>query len=143
MNDICDEIDHNKTEKRAMVNLHHGDIFRIDLSRPIGSSPGNRRQLLRAQPDSLNRSKIAAIVFVPLTRNMEWAKAPEIVELPKQISDFTRDSVANVSQIITIDIVALPHRVGKLPSDKLQLILSRKEIIVEKQEEVCVHSTFS
>ena len=115
-----------------MVNISQGDIWWADLSEPIGSSPGYKRPVIIVQSDSINRSIIATVVCVPLTSNMEWAKAPGNVELPKQTTGLNRDSVANVSQIITIDKGTLTDRVGKLPASKLQLIISGIGLILGK-----------
>ncbi len=67
-----------------------------------------------------------------MTSNIEWAKAPGNVELPKQMTGLSKDSVANVSQIITIDKRTLTERVGKLPANKLQLIITGIGIILGK-----------
>ncbi len=115
-----------------MVTINQGEIWWADLSEPIGSSPGYKRPVIVVQTDALNRSRIATVVCVPLTSNMEWAKAPGNVELTKQITGLPKDSVANVSQILTIDKEVLINLVGKLPSNKLQLILSGIGIILGK-----------
>ena len=115
-----------------MVTINQGEIWWADLAEPIGSSTGYRRPVIIVQSDSINRSRIATVVCVPLTSNMEWSKAPGNVELSKQITGLSKDSVANVSQIITIDKGTLTDRVGKLPSNKLQLIISGVGIILGK-----------
>jgi mRNA interferase MazF len=115
-----------------MVSISQGDIWWADLSEPIGSAPGYRRPVIIVQSDAINRSKIATVVCVSLTSNIEWAKAPGNVELPKQITGLFKDSVANVSQIITIDKGTLTERIGKLPSNKLQLIITGIGIILGK-----------
>ncbi len=115
-----------------MVDITQGDIWWADLSEPIGSAPGYRRPVIIVQSDALNKSRISTVVCVPLTSNMEWAKAPGNVELIKQMTGLSKDSVANVSQIITIDKQTLTDRVGKLPDNKLQLILIGIGIVLGK-----------
>ena len=115
-----------------MVSISQGEIWWADLSEPIGSAPGYKRPVIIVQSDAINRSKIATVVCVPLTSNIEWAKAPGNVELPKQMTGLSKDSVANVSQIITIDKGTLTERVGKLPANKLQLIITGIGIILGK-----------
>ena len=53
------------------------------------------------QGDPLNRSRVSTVVCVPLTTNLRWANAPGNVELPGRLTGLSKDSVANVSQIIT------------------------------------------
>ena len=76
------------------------------------------------QGDSFNRSRIATVVCVPLTSNLRLADAPGSVFLPAQATGLPRDSVANVSQILTIDEVLLTDRVGKFSSRDLHLVLA-------------------
>ena len=55
------------------------------------------------QGDTLNRSRVAPVVYVPLTSNLRWANAPGNVALSKRATGLPRDSVANVSQMVTLD----------------------------------------
>ena len=76
------------------------------------------------QGDALNRSRIATVVSVPLTGNLRWADAPGNVSLSARLTGLPKDSVANVSQIVTLDRDLLTERVGKLPRAKLELIFA-------------------
>ncbi len=67
------------------------------------------------QGDALNRSRIATVVCVPLTSNLRWANAPGNVSLAARLTGLPKDSVANVSQIVTLDKDLLTERVGRLP----------------------------
>jgi len=75
------------------------------------------------QGDAFNRSRIATVVCVPLTSNTRWANAPGNVELPARSTGLAKDSVANVSQLVTLDKVALTDRVGKVSRAKLNLVV--------------------
>ena len=86
-----------------MVAVRRGEVWWADISQPLGSAPGFRRPVVFVQGDSLNRSQIATVVCVPFTSNMRWADAPGNVTLPSAASGLAKDSVANVSQIVTID----------------------------------------
>ena len=55
---------------------------------------------------------------------MDWAGAPGNVSLSSELTGLPKDSVANVSQIVTIDKATLTERVGKLAQAKMRLILS-------------------
>jgi len=86
------------------------------------------------QRDALNRSRIATTVCVPLTSNLKWGLAPGNLRLSARLTGLPKDSVANVSQIITItlDKDLLTDRVGKLPRQKLELLLSGIDVILGK-----------
>ena len=84
------------------------------------------------QGDALNRSRIATVVCVPLTSNLKWALAPGNVHLPARLTGLPRESVANVSQIVSVDKDLLSARVGKLPRSKLELVLSGIDTVLGK-----------
>jgi mRNA interferase MazF len=84
------------------------------------------------QGEPLNRSRIATVVCVPLTGNLHWANAPGNVFLSARLSGLPKDSVANVSQIVSVDRDLLTERVGKLPRAKLELILSGIDVVFGK-----------
>ena len=78
----------------------------------------------------MNRSRIATVVCVPLTSNLRWENAPGNVPLPARLSGLTKDSVANVSQIVSLDKDLLTEVVGKIPRVKLELILSGIDVVL-------------
>ncbi len=82
------------------------------------------------QGDALNRSRIATVVCVPLTSNVKWAAAPGNVLLPPGVTWLPKESVANVSQVVTLDKTDLTERAGKLPRSKLRLVLSGIDVIL-------------
>ena len=99
---------------------------------PAGSSPGFRRPVVIVQSDALNHSRIATIVCVPLTSNLKWELAPGNVRLSARLTGLPKDSVANVSQIVTVDKAFLTERVGKLPRLKLELLLAGIDVVLGK-----------
>ena len=82
------------------------------------------------QGDALNRSRIPTVVCVPLTSNLAWAKAPGNVLLPARMTRLSKDSVANVSQVVTLDKSIFTDRVSKLPHAKLELVLSGLDVVL-------------
>jgi mRNA interferase MazF len=82
------------------------------------------------QGEALNRSRTAAVVCVALTSNMKWSSAPGNVTLPSSATGLSKDSVANVSQIVTLDKAELTERVGKLSRAKLELVLSGIDVVL-------------
>ncbi len=113
-----------------MVAIGQGDIWWADLPDPMGSAPGFRRPVLVVQGDALNRSRISTVVCVPLTSNLEWAAAPGNVSLAAKLTNLPKDSVANVSQVVTLDRAVLTERTAKLPQRKLDLVLAGLDAVL-------------
>ena len=103
--------------------IAQGDVCWADLPDPTGSGPGSRRPVIVVQGDALNRSRIATAICVPLTSNLDWADAPGNVLLPARSTHLPKDSVANASQIVTIDRRLLSERVGRLNRPQLDAVL--------------------
>lgn len=110
--------------------ISQGEIWWAGLSAPAGSGPGFRRPVVVVQCDALNSSRIGTVVCVPLTSNLKWALAPGNVRLTARLTGLPKDSVANASQIVTLDKQFLTDCVGKLPRPKLALILSGIGVIL-------------
>ena len=107
-----------------------GDVCWADLPEPVGSGPGFRRPVLVVQGDAFNRSRLATVVCVPLTSNLKWANAPGNVFLPSRSSGLSKDSVANVSQIVTLDRALLTERVGRISKKQLELVFAGVDIVL-------------
>ncbi len=107
-----------------------GEVWWADLAEPSGSEPGFRRPVVVVQGDAFNRSHIATVVCVALTSNLRWAEAPGNVLLSVRDTGLPKDSVANVSQLVTLDREALTERVGTLPAKKLELVLLGIDIVL-------------
>jgi mRNA interferase MazF len=66
------------------------------------------------QNDAFNRSRLRTVVAVVLTSNLRLVDAPGNVMVPAKASGLPRDSVANVSQIVTLDRDVLIEPAGRL-----------------------------
>ena len=110
--------------------IAQGEIWWADLAEPSGSKPGFRRPVVVVQGNAFNRSRLPTIVCVVLTSNLRWANAPGNVLLTTPMTRLPRDSVANVSQIVTLDRAALTERVGGLPQATIDLILTGIDIVL-------------
>src|SRR5262245_28125649 len=115
-----------------MVEVAQGETWWADLPEPTGSGPGFRRPVVIVQGDHLNRSRIATVVCVPLTSNLNWADAPGNVVLSSKLTGLPKDSVANASQIVTLDRQYLSERVGRLPAKKLALVMNGIDVVLGK-----------
>lgn len=104
--------------------VSQGEIWWADLPAPTGSAPGFRRPVVVVQGEALNFSRIATVICVPVTSNLRWAQAPGNVILEARHTGLAQDSVANVSQIVTLDKDQLTECTGKISRAKLRLILA-------------------
>jgi len=82
------------------------------------------------QSDALNASRIATVVCVPLTSNLHWSDAPGNIVLRSRATGLPKDSVANVSQIVTLDRELLRERVGRLSTRQLGLVLAGIDVVL-------------
>jgi mRNA interferase MazF len=110
--------------------IGQGEIWWADLGEPLGSAPGYRRPVLVVQCDAMNASRIGTVVCVPLTSNLKWGDAPGNVVLPARATGLPKDSVANVSLIVSLDKQQLTERVGKITRRTLDLVLSGIDVIL-------------
>lgn len=110
--------------------IAQGEVWWADLPAPEGSAPGFRRPVVIVQGDAFNRSALRTAVCVPLTSNLRWAEAPGNVLLTSRASGLPRESVANVSQVVTLDRAVLAERVGKLARPKLDLVLAGIDVVL-------------
>jgi mRNA interferase MazF len=74
------------------------------------------------QSDVFNRSRLATVTVLALTSNIRLVDAPGNVLLPAKASGLPRDSVANVTQLLTVNRELLTDRVGTLPADLVRQI---------------------
>jgi mRNA interferase MazF len=95
--------------------VYRGEIWWANLPDPLGSEPGYRRPILIVQDDIFTQSRISTVIVVIITSNTQLAQAPGNVLLPCETTGLPRDSVANVSQVLTVDKRFLVERVGSLP----------------------------
>jgi mRNA interferase MazF len=98
-----------------VTEIRRGEIWWAELGDPRGSGPGDRRPVLVIQDDGFNRSAIRTVVVAVLTSSVRLAGAPGNVLVPARDSGLPRDSVANVSQLVSLGRGYLEVRVGRLP----------------------------
>ena len=96
-----------------MGGIQRGEIW---WAEPRRSEPGYRRPVLVVQADSFNLSRIQTAIVAAITSNVRLADAPGNVLLPARSVGLARDSVVNVSQLLTLDRRFLTKLAGTLPS---------------------------
>jgi mRNA interferase MazF len=102
--------------------VRRGEVRWAELPEPVASEPGYRRPVLIVQSDDFNRSRIHTVIAVVLTTNLRLAEAPGNVAVSKEDTSLPGDSVANVSQIITLDKTFLKDRVSRV-SDRIMMLV--------------------
>jgi len=100
--------------------MTRGEIWWATLPVPSASERGYKRPLLVVQSDDFNYSKISTVIAVVLTSNLRLARAPGNVLLSRKSTGLPKKSVANVSQLITVDKSFLSERAGRLSPELLQ-----------------------
>jgi mRNA interferase MazF len=100
--------------------MRRGEIWWASLPDPAGSAPGYRRPVVIVQSDAFNRSRIASVIVAAVTSNLRLKDAPGNVHLPRSSSGLNRDSVINVSQLLSASKAFLTERVGHLAPEKLR-----------------------
>ncbi len=99
--------------------INRGEIWWASLAEPRGSEPGFRRPVVIVSSNHFNESNINTILAATITSNLLLADAPGNILLPKKLSKLSKDSVINVSQIITLDKAFLADKVSRLNSQQL------------------------
>ena len=102
--------------------IQRGQIWWADLPEPRRSGPGYRRPVLIVQADSFNRSRIQTAIVAAITSNVAMADAPGNVLLPARSAGLPRESVVNVSQLLTLDRSFLTEHSGTLPPRLLRSV---------------------
>jgi len=100
--------------------MRRGEVWWAELPEPVASEPGYQRPVLLIQSDDFNRSRIHTVIAAVLTTNLRLAAAPGNVPVTAEDTGLPKDSVINVSQIITVDKTFLAERVSQV-SDRIML----------------------
>ena len=95
--------------------MRRGEVWWADFGQPFGSEPGYKRPVVVVQADPFNKSTLQTVLLVPLTRALEWSRAPGNVLCRPKHTGLKHTSVANVTQLTVADRRRLVERVGALP----------------------------
>lgn len=110
--------------------VRQGDIWWADMGEPRGAAPGYRRPVLVVQGNPLNASRIATVICAPITSQLKWADAPGNVPLPARQTCLEKDSVANVSALLTIDRKDLDDCVGHVSQRIMDRVFSGIDLVL-------------
>ena len=110
--------------------VERGELWWADLGEPEGAEPGFRRPVLVVQAEAFNRSRLQTVICTVLTSNLRLVDAPGNVLLPAKATGLPKDSVANVSQLITIDRDFLTEKAGRLRGQLLKDVESGLRLVL-------------
>ncbi len=111
--------------------IARGEIWWTDLAEPRASEPGFRHPILILQADAFNRSRLRTVVGLVVSSNTRLLDAPGNVLLPAKAVGLPRDSVANVTQFVTLDRDYLEERAGKVPSKTLARVEAGLRLVLD------------
>lgn len=114
--------------------INQGDIFWVDLGSPSGSAPGFKHPHVVIQNNIFNQSRINTVVVCAITSNLKRSKAPGNVLLSKGEAKLRKDSVVNISQVITVDKSDLIEKIGSLPQSRIKQIIEGVKLLIEPGE---------
>lgn len=95
--------------------MNRGELWRADLGLPRGSAPALLRPVVIISGDAYNRSQLQTVTVVALTTTRQLAGLPGNVAVPADTPGVSTESVVNVTQIATVDRLALEEHLGTLP----------------------------
>lgn len=102
--------------------VSRGELWWVDFGEPHGSAPGYRRPAVVVSSDRFNLSRLATVVVAAVTSNRRLAQAPGNVALASDSSGLPKESVVNVSQLLTIDRSLLDERAGVLSGSLMRAV---------------------
>lgn len=111
--------------------IERGQIWWADLGEPAGSEPGFRRPVLVVQNDAFNRSRLRTVLAIVLSSNLRLVDAPGNVLIPAKASALPKDSVANVSQIVTIDCDFLTELAGRVRGQQMRDVENGLRLVLD------------
>ena len=110
--------------------VERGQVWWADLGQPDGSEPGYNRPVLIVQSDAFNRSRLHTVIAVVLSTNARLVDAPGNVLLPAKVTGLPKDSVANASQVITVDRDFLTELAGRVRGQFLKDVESGLRLVL-------------
>lgn len=110
--------------------IWRGEVYWVDPGEPEGSRPAKERPVLVISDDLFNSSQLATLIAVVVTSNASLASRPGNVHVPKGDAGLDRDSVINVTALVTLNKSDLGKRSGRLrPALMDQVDRGLKEVL--------------
>ncbi len=116
------------------MTVRQGDIYWIDLGDPKGSGPGYRHPHVVVQNNLFNGSRIGTVVVCALTSNLKRAAAPGNVFLKKGEANLKKESVVNITHLVTVDRADLIEHIGTLSPTRVREIVDGIRLLIEPRD---------
>ena len=94
--------------------IQRGSICWADLGGPRGSRHAKRRPVLVIQADPYNASRLSTTLAAVITSTTGLAAMPGNIFVPATSSGLPKDSVVNVTALVTLDKIDLDDAIGQL-----------------------------
>ena len=114
--------------------INQGDVYWVEVDEPTGSEPGYTHPHVVIQNNLYNQSKIRTVIVCVLTSNLRYAGVPGNVSLEKGEANLPKASVANVSQIFTVNKTQLGEYIGTLSTKRIHQILDGIFLFLEPRD---------
>ena len=95
--------------------ISRAEICWAEFGPPSGSRPVKRRPVVVIQSTPYNASRLATVLAAVITSNTALAMMPGNVFLPATATSLPRDSVVNVTALVTLNKTDLTDRIGEVP----------------------------
>jgi mRNA interferase MazF len=102
------------------VVIRRGSICWADLGEPQGSRPAKRRPVLVVQADPFNASRLNTAIAAVIASSTRLAALPGNVFVPAGSGGLPKDSVVNVTALVTLDKADLDEETGQLPASLMR-----------------------
>lgn len=87
--------------------------------------------MLIVQSEPFNRSRLHTVIVAVITTNLDLARAPANVLLNTRMSKLPKDSVVNVTQVLTLDRTFLTEYVSTLPASVQSLVDNGLRLVLQ------------
>ncbi len=114
--------------------MKKGEVWWASLGEPRGSEPGFKRPVIIVSANEFNRSTIKTVIVAVITSNLRLAEAPGNFSLSKKDSGLAKESVVNISQLLTLDKSFLVKKSKKIPELKLLRLNEGLKLVLSIQE---------
>ena len=103
--------------------MTHGEIWTIDFGQPVGSLPPKIRPTVVMQNDLLGIKDLNTVVVIPFTSNLDRADFEPNILIEKEEAGLSKDSVAVIHLIGTVNKFCLEKKVSRLSEENYQKLV--------------------
>ena len=119
-----------------MIDIRQGQVYWYDFGVAVGSAPADRHRCVVVQNETFNRSGISTTVVCGITSNLRRAGAPGNVRLNVGEAGLPKESVVNISQIMTVNKRELVECIGQLSPARVASICDGLHMLFDKVDDL-------